>query len=306
MSPMSSKFTSTHLNFRDDLYLLDYKMWENKCPDEYYHAHNGMQFLYIHEGTGRLILNDRLYTLKPRTFVYFQPYQVHLVRYELPRLRSMLVINIPLLKQYLLMFPYLSGFISFLEKSKEGQQIFQLSPKQDDELLAQFAMFHHILSSVPIHEQQEQFLIFCMQFISYLKAHVFTEHGSDENGFSSRQSHHAEDIVAWIDRHYKEPFNLEKLSANMHLSSSYVSNLFRSYTGSTITEYILRRRLDEARLLLTTTAMTIDQVGKQSGFPNPAYFSRCFKKRHTVTPQQYRAIATSNRDSTLSGNAQLE
>ncbi|MEF3306439.1 AraC family transcriptional regulator [Paenibacillus sp. GYB003] len=303
---MSRKFTRMHMDFCDELYFFVYRTWEQKCPDEYYHAHDGMEFLYIHEGTGRLILNDRLYTLKPRTLVYFQPYQVHLVRYELPRLRTLVKINLPLLKQYLPMFPHLAAFTSFMEKSREGQQLFQLSPKQDGELNGQLSLIHHTLSVVPERERKEQFLIFWMQLMSYLRAHVFTGLASEENGFSLRKSNHAENIVAWIDEHYKEPFYLEKLSATMHLSASYISNLFRHLTGTTITEYIMRRRLDEARLLLETTTLSIDQVGKQSGFPNPAYFSRCFKKRHAVTPQQYRTLSAKNRDSTIAGKALMD
>lgn len=291
---MSCNYTRTHLNFHDNLYVLHYKSWVHISPDEYYHAHEGMEFLYIHEGSGRLILNDRLYTLKPRTLVYFQPYQVHLVRYELPRLRTIVKVNLPQLQHYLPMFPYLAEFVSFLEKSRESEQIVQLSPKQDDDLNGLFALLHQTLSTVPPIARKEQFVVFWMQFMSYLKAHVFTESLSKETA-TPRPSHHAEKIAAWIDRHYKEPFNLEKLAADIHLSGSYLSNLFRSFTGNTITEHIMRKRLDEARNLLANTSLSIDQVGKQSGFPNPAYFSRCFKKQHKVSPQQYRTIAAKHR-----------
>ncbi|WP_158302248.1 AraC family transcriptional regulator [Paenibacillus mesophilus] len=303
---MHHTFTRLHMNFKFNLYFMVYKTWEHKYPDEYYHSHEGMEFLYIHEGDGRLILNDRLYLLKPRTLVYFQPHQVHLVRFELPRLRSIVKINLSLLKQYLPLFPHLTGFLTLLEKNSTGQQIFQLSPKQDSELTGQLGMIHSTLSTVPVHEQKEQFIIFWMQFMAYLKAHVFAEFVSEQQNFNQRQSHHVEKIVAWIEQHYKEPFCLENLSADIHLSDSYMSNLFRSYMGSTITEFIMRRRLDEARRLLATTSMSVDQVGKQSGFPNPAYFSRCFKKRHSVTPQQFRSAATVHRDTRLSGKALFE
>ncbi|RKN71827.1 AraC family transcriptional regulator [Paenibacillus ginsengarvi] len=299
---MSGKFTRTKLHFRDNLYFMVYKTWENKAPDEYYHAHEGMELLYLHEGTGRLILNDRLYLLQPRTLIYFKPYQVHLLRYDIPRLRSIVKINLPLVKSYLPMFPQMSAFISLLEKNREGPQMFQLNPKQDHELNNQLGFLHHTLSSVPNHEKKEQFVISWMQFMSYLKTYVFTELAAEE-GMMLRHSHHAEKVVVWIDEHYKEPFCLERLSENVHLSASYLSNLFRHYTGSTITEYIMKRRLDEARHLLAHTSLSIDQVGKQSGFPNPPYFSRCFKKRHTVTPQQYRAIVASHHESTQSETA---
>jgi AraC-like DNA-binding protein/mannose-6-phosphate isomerase-like protein (cupin superfamily) len=288
---MGSKFTRAHLKFRDNLFFFMHRAWEQKNPDEYYHSHEGMEFLYLHEGRGQLILNDRLYVLKPRTLVYFQPYQVHLIRYEVPRLRSLIKVKLPLVKKYLHMFSQLADFVSLLENTRSDQQLFQLTPGQDAEINHMLDSIQHRLSTVTAHEQKEQFIIFLMQYLSYLKEHICTGLSRGESGFSPRQSNHAEKIVEWINEHYREPFCLDKLSANMHLSASYVSNLFRNCTGSTITEYMMRRRLDESRVLLATTSMSIDQVGKRSGFPNAAYFSRCFKKQYRVTPQQYRTMA---------------
>jgi AraC-like DNA-binding protein len=274
------------------LFFFVHRIWEQNA-DEFYHSHEGMEFLYIHEGAGTLILNDRLYTLQPRTLMYFRPHQVHLIRYEVPRLRSLIKVRLPLLKEHFRMFAQLGGFLSLLENSRSNQQLFQLTPQQDAEINHLLDMVSQRLSSVSAYEQKEQFIIFMMQYLSYLKAHVFAGVDQRESDFSPRQSNHAEEIVKWIDEHYSEPFCLEKLSASMHLSASYVSNLFRNYTGNTITEYMMRRRLDEARVLLTTTSMPIDEVGKRSGFPNRAYFSRCFKQRCRVTPQQYRTKAVS-------------
>lgn len=283
---MKKTFKILNLNFNRFFFL--YKTWERNHPVEYFHAHEGVEFLYIHEGSGRLILGDRLYCLQPRTLVFFQPYQLHLVRYELPYTRSIVKVKLPLLEQCSLPFPHLSDFSSFLEKSKVERQVFHLTPQQDVELTTLLALFQETLKTVPNHEQREHFLVFLLQFLSYLRSRIFTDFGASARELSPRQAHHVEKIGTWIEQHFKEPFDLNKLAADIHLSASYLSNLFRQYTGSTITEHIAKRRLEEARLLLKTTAWPIDQVGKNSGFPNPAYFCRSFKKKFGLTPQQYR------------------
>jgi AraC-like DNA-binding protein len=286
---MQKTYRREQLKFNDNLYFLIYKTWEERSPDGYYHEHEGIELLYIHEGTGRLILDNRLYLLKPRTLIFFQPHQVHFLQYESPRLRSIVKVNTAFLKPYLQLFPHLAGFVALLEKPRPDRQLFQLSPEQDRELTAQLSLIHDTVNAVPGKERKEHFVILWMQLMSFLKTRVFAQLDSQEKDAASRQSHHVQKIVAWIERHFREPFNLEKLSADIHLSASYISNLFRNYTGLTITEYILRRRLDEACILLTTTSLSVSRIGSLSGFPNPAYFSRCFKKRHQMTPQQYRA-----------------
>lgn len=303
---MNRNFTHSHLMFDHNLYFFSYKTWMRRCPDEYYHAHDGMEFLYIHEGEGRIILNDRLFLLKPRTLAYIQPYQVHLTRFESPRLRSVLKINLSLLYPYIRMYPSIESFVAYLEKSRAGDQVVQLSPEQDEEFTALLGSIDHTLSIVPALERKEQFLIYGTQFLSYLKTRLFDVRRppGEDCKVQNRQSHHMEKIKAWIEQHYKEHYSLEKLSADIHLSGSYLSNLFRSFSGVTITEYITRRRLDEACLLLAHTSISIDQAGKQSGFPTPAYFCRCFKKRYLLTPQQYRtAAAASKRYPESPGNA---
>ncbi|GAA3399979.1 AraC family transcriptional regulator [Paenibacillus hodogayensis] len=288
---MIRKVTQAQPQFDDDLYSLLYKQWEQKSPDELYHAHDGIEFLYVHEGRGRLILNDRLYMLQPRTLVYFKPYQVHLVWYETPRLRSLIQVNTSVHKPFLHVFPHLAAFVADLEGSEGEPQMVRLNARQDEDLTLLLGQLRQTLDHVADVERKEQFLLFWMQFLSYLKVHVFTEKKPGSSLPSRCRSPHVEAVIAWIDRHFREPFCLEALAAEVHLSATYLSGLFRSATGTTITGFLMNRRLEQARFLLTTTVLPIDRVGKQSGFPNSAHFSRCFKKRFSVTPQRYRAEA---------------
>jgi AraC-like DNA-binding protein len=277
--------------FRKNQFMFVYSTWQTNCPLEYFHAHEGIEFLYIHdiqEGTGRLVLGERIYSLKPRSLVIFQPYQLHLLRYDVPYLRSLVKIRLPLTDPVSDLFPQLSAFLSFLEKSRMDQQIFRLNEKQDEQLNALFALFAETLQTVSERGEKEQFLVFLLQFLSFVKGRLFGGNEAAAAPVSPRQAHHVEKIAEWIRQHFREPFDLERLACDVHLSASYLSSLFRQHTGTTITEHILNRRLEEACRLLQLTRLPIDQVGKKSGFPNPAYFCRCFKKRFGMTPQQYR------------------
>lgn len=173
-----------------------------------------------------------------------------------------------------------------------NQQVFQLDSQQDEELTSQISSLEETLRTFPVHEHKEQFHVFMLKLLSYLKSRIFDNVQSREKYCLPRPYHHVETIQQWVAMHFRQPFDLNKLAADIHLSASYLSNLFRQYTGITITQCITNRRLEEACLQLQATSLPVDQIGKNSGFPNAAYFSRSFKKNFGITPLQYRLKAT--------------
>ncbi len=106
-------------------------------------------------------------------------------------------------------------------------------------------------------------------------------------------SHPVEDIIQWIEQHYSEEFRLESLAGELHLSPFYLSRLFNTATGSSITQYITARRIREACLLLQTSSLSISAIGQNVGLSNPSYFNQLFKRATGITPHQYRLNALS-------------
>lgn len=94
----------------------------------------------------------------------------------------------------------------------------------------------------------------------------------------------------FIDSHYADDeISLQLVAENIHVSSPYLSNLFKSETGKNYTEYLFERRMDAAYHLLRNTNKTITEISLETGFTNPNYFSSCFKKNSGVSPKQYRS-----------------
>jgi AraC-like DNA-binding protein len=71
----------------------------------------------------------------------------------------------------------------------------------------------------------------------------------------------------------------------------YVHKLFES-EGSTFSEYLLARRLEFARRLLTTSRLacrSITSIALDAGFSDLSYFNRAFRRRYGATPTETRA-----------------
>ncbi|MBQ8655268.1 MAG: helix-turn-helix domain-containing protein [Clostridia bacterium] len=94
--------------------------------------------------------------------------------------------------------------------------------------------------------------------------------------------------LTYIDANLSGDLSLNSLAALMQLSPGYLSALFHRETGRTLAEYINAQRMKAALQLLKSTHLQIQTVAQLSGFADPNYFGKLFKRCYGVTPQQYR------------------
>jgi len=93
--------------------------------------------------------------------------------------------------------------------------------------------------------------------------------------------------TSWALAHLDEPLTVDGLAAAAHLSRRSFVRAFRSATGTTPAAWVRARRLDEARRLLETTDLPIDQVAVACGF-TPVTFRQNFAAAFDSTPSRYR------------------
>jgi AraC family transcriptional regulator, melibiose operon regulatory protein len=110
-------------------------------------------------------------------------------------------------------------------------------------------------------------------------------HGSilSEGGLSK-----AEQMSAYIARHYTELLTVEKISQSVGLHPNYAMAVFRKAFGGTMIDFVTQHRLSHAQLLLITTDNTILSVSLDAGFGSISHFNEMFKKSFGCTPRQYR------------------
>lgn len=99
-------------------------------------------------------------------------------------------------------------------------------------------------------------------------------------------------VKAYIDGHIREHIAVDTLAEYVHLNSHYLMRLFKKNTGMSILEYITQMRINRAKLLLSKTDDTINEVADAVGYGNYTYFFRLFKKMTGKTPAAYRLSCT--------------
>ncbi len=94
--------------------------------------------------------------------------------------------------------------------------------------------------------------------------------------------------ITYIDANLSSDLSLSGLARLMQVSPGYLSTLFHRETGRTLAEHINTQRMKAALQLLKTTRLQIQTVAQLSGFADPNYFGKLFKRHYGVTPLQYR------------------
>ena len=95
-------------------------------------------------------------------------------------------------------------------------------------------------------------------------------------------------VINEINLHLDAPLSLKTLAAQCYISPSYLSNVFKQETGQTLTDYISRRRMEQAARLLLTTNARVAAVAEKVGILDVNYFTKMFKNATGETPTAYR------------------
>lgn len=103
----------------------------------------------------------------------------------------------------------------------------------------------------------------------------------------------AKDIIGIAKKHMQQEFGnqdigLEKIAAEVGLTPTYFSSLFKKETGESFVEYLTNIRMEEAMRMLKHTDEKIYVVAQRTGYPEPGYFSHVFKKKYGISPIQCR------------------
>lgn len=102
-------------------------------------------------------------------------------------------------------------------------------------------------------------------------------------------SHLIGKLLILVEADLTADLSLSALARRLNVNPSYLSALFKKEVGSTLTEYVGKRRVNYAMLLLEATSLQVQTIAQQCGIPDVNYFTRTFKKYAGTTPKEYRA-----------------
>ncbi|VGO18201.1 AraC family transcriptional regulator [Pontiella sulfatireligans] len=118
----------------------------------------------------------------------------------------------------------------------------------------------------------------------------FLKHANEAVEVALEKDRRFAPILQFVDENLQRDIALETLAGLAGLTPTYFSDLFFKTQGVRPVEFINRRRIERAQLLLGSTDLTIQEIASAVGINSPAYFSRLFNRISGVPARRYRKL----------------
>jgi AraC-like DNA-binding protein len=88
----------------------------------------------------------------------------------------------------------------------------------------------------------------------------------------------------YIAKHYTRPLSLEMLAEFLEVSPFFLSRVFNSESGFSLSQYLTLQRMNQAKTLLLDGRMNVSEVADAVGYEDSGYFSKVFKRHFGCSP----------------------
>lgn len=99
----------------------------------------------------------------------------------------------------------------------------------------------------------------------------------------------------YLERHLFDSIDLKDLASALKVSLGYLSRIFKEQQGCTLTEFVRRRKIDIARLMLVNSDKSLSEIADLLSFSSQSHFGRVFLKETGISPAVYRRTKSINK-----------
>lgn len=254
----------------------------------YHHWHQCLEILYVEEGFGVVIVDNRQYTMRPGRLFFFPPFTLHKIMVDEKAQdcyrRTIIHVDQHAIAKLLQLFP-------------ENQRRLQaLSARGRPAFVADLADAHpHIDHLFSLYANTASTSGLSPERIATMLMTLFAMLPPEQEKMAESSRGIATAVMFWIEENYRQKFSLDALANELGKSRSYLSRRFHAETGEHIHEYLNTLRLRRACELLLHSVLPISEIAALVGFSEVTYFISSFKKGIGETPLQYRKNHVSRR-----------
>lgn len=174
------------------------------------------------------------------------------------------------------------GIKEYIQRAFQGEiveahdikvPVLDLVAKFSSESLAEEEIYQNI-TSFPIFDGEGK-----LEYVVtvFLTSRLYTGQEAIRNG------------KAYMDSHWQEKFDIEKIADSVFLSKYYFARLFKKHTGITPYSYYQELKIQKLKEALRDKRKSVSQAFAECGLDYSGYYSKLFKAKVGVTPSRYRS-----------------
>ncbi len=257
-----------------------------------HHFHETIELLFVLDGGRHYFVDQYIYHVKPGMGILLNKHQMHyshLLFNQKNYHRFLLYLDPTILDSYF----SLPGFPSLEEIGELYWGPTEFSADEWQNVLKTIELLKKNMS-LDTEEGNAEALLTIMNLLMIF---VRTRKHHDASFYNAKLSHSGatsniyrtvQDIMIYIQRHCNEPCTLDDIANHFFISRTYLTRIFKSISGYTITEYRTFCRIQRAKELLSKTNTSITDIAAQSGYESMSQFEKNFKTMTELTPLQFR------------------
>ena len=235
------------------------------------HTHNHMELFYIVGGKGQFLIEDKLYPVNANNLVMINPNVTH----------TEVSLNAQPLEYIVL---GIAG--TTLAATDHADSRFCILDHFESAEIS--TCIRNIIREMELKNPGYEDICQAYMEILIIRLMRNTELSvtTQQPGFSGNRQCAA--VRRYIDLHFKEALTLEALAEEAHMNKYYLAHAFKREYGISPINYMISRRIEESKYLLSETDLSQSQIAQLLGFSSSSYFSQLFRRTQSITPREYR------------------
>lgn len=250
----------------------------------YKHTHDEYEIYYLIRGERSYFIENRIYHIRAGNLVFINRNTIHMTSQFGDNYHERIVIEMK--DEPLSSILACTGELVLSDFFADNQGVIELTPEDQTYVLS---LLDGIGREINIHDPGYKLMtmnkLIRLLFFSlrYLKCNEPTA------SLSTTATHQkVSEVASYISAHCAEAGSLDQVAGRFFMSKSYLSRVFKEYTGYTVNEFINVNRIQQARKLLAESDMNITEIAESLGYDSITYFEKIFRKHTETSPLKYR------------------
>lgn len=158
----------------------------------------------------------------------------------------------------------------------------------DQDMFASLRIFYSILYRAVTNDKNPFRLQIIENLISVFYYGGVSSFDTEVETNLKYKNHIVDHFLELVQQHYREERLIQYYAGRLCITPKYLSKLVKDHTGRAAADWIEQHVILDARALLHSTDLSIQQIATTLNFPNQSFFGKYFKRATGVSPKQYR------------------